>query len=53
MSQRVHPTMALVQPRLDLSNEIDGPSMFLTAPGMEEVVVKIPQNGATPTENIR
>ena len=59
MSQRAYPRMALIQPRLDLTRDYDddadeGPSLFLTAPGMEELQVKVPpRNSKDPTDEVK
>ena len=53
MSQRAYPTMALIQPSMDLSNP-DGPaSLFLNAPGMEELEVKVPPADCKPTDTVK
>ena len=45
--------MALIQPSMDLSNP-DGPaSLFLNAPGMEELEVKVPPADCKPTDTVK
>ena len=51
-SQRQYPAMALIQPRIDLASEEEGMSMFLTAPGMEEIEVKVPPHDCKATDVI-
>lgn len=53
LSQRAYPTMALIQPRIDLTSEEDAASLFLTAPGMEELEVKIPTEESQPTATMK
>ncbi len=48
-SQRQYPTMALIQPRINLATEEEGVSLFLTAPGMEEIKVKVPSHDCKAT----
>lgn len=52
VSQRAYPRMALIQPRINfLSSQL---SLFLTAPGMEDMEVKIPDDGSSlPTASIQ
>ena len=52
MSQRGYPTMALVQPQIDLSDEKGEVSLFLNAPGMEEIEIKLSQ-GTRPTKTVK
>ena len=44
--------MALIQPRINLASK-EGVSMFLTAPGMEEIEVKVPPHDCKATDVIK
>ena len=44
ITQRVYPAMALIQPKIDFNSELGSVPLFLTAPGMEEIEVKIPHD---------
>ena len=42
--------MALVQPHIEVGSEEKGESLRLTAPGMEEIEVRVPSEDCKPTD---
>jgi len=53
LTQRECPTMAKVRPRMDLNSEDEGVSLFLTAPGMEEIEVQVPEKESLPSMSVK